>query len=149
MSLKEVLQQDMKNAMKDKDTVKKNVITMVRAGILQIEKDKHIELDDEGVLEVIAKGAKQRRDSLLEFEKGNRPDLIENIKKEIDILLAYLPQQLTEDEISRIVSETLYEVGAQSMKDLGKVMSALMPKVKGKADGSLVNNIVRQHLNPQ
>lgn len=146
MSLKEVLQQDLKTAMKDKDSLRKNVIVMTRAGILQIEKDKKIELDDEGVIEVIAKGVKQRKDSIPEFEKGNRLDLVENIQKEIDILMAYLPQQLSEDEVSRIIADTIIEVGAQSAKDMGKVMSALMPKVKGRADGKLVNIIVKQQL---
>lgn len=146
MSLKEVLQQDLKAAMKDKDVVRKNVITMMRAAILQVEKDKKIELDDEGVIEVIAKGVKQRKDSLPEFEKGNRPDLVENIKREISILMSYLPQQLSEEELDQIVTDTIFEVGAQSMQDLGKVMSALMPKVKGRADGKFVNSIVRQHL---
>ncbi len=146
MSLKEVLQQDLKTAMKEKDTLRKNVIIMVKAGILQIEKDKKIELDDEGVIEVIAKGVKQRKDSIVEFEKGNREDLIENINKEIDILMSYLPQQLSEEEVSKIVAETIIEVGASSAKDMGKVMSALMPKVKGRADGKLVNIIVKQQL---
>lgn len=146
MSLKEVLQQDLKTAMKEKDSIRKNAIIMVKAGILQIEKDKKLELDDEGVIEVIARGVKQRRDSIPEFEKGNRQDIIENINKEIDILMDYLPQQLSDDEVSRIVSDTIFEVGAQSAKDMGKVMSALMPKVKGRADGKLVNILVKQQL---
>lgn len=146
MSLKEVLQEDLKSAMKEKDTIRKNVITMMRAAILQIEKDKKVELDEEGVIEVIAKGVKQRKDSIPEFEKGNRPDLVENIKKEIDILMGYLPQQLSEDELQQIIADTIFEVGAQSAKEIGKVMNALMPKVKGRADGKLVNTIVRQHL---
>lgn len=146
MSLKEVLQQDLKTAMKEKDTIRKNAIIMVKAAILQIEKDKKLELDDEGVIEVIARGVKQRRDSIPEFEKGNRQDIIEDIKREIDILMDYLPQQLSDDEVSRIVSDTIFEVGAQSAKDMGKVMSALMPKVKGRADGKLVNILVKQQL---
>ena len=146
MSLKEVLQQDLKTAMKEKDSLRKNVIIMTRAGILQIEKDKKIDMDDEGVIEVIAKGAKQRRDAIPEYEKGNRPDIVESLQKEIDILMSYLPEQLSEDEVSRIVSDTIVEVGAQSARDMGKVMSALMPKVKGKADGKLVNIIVKQQL---
>ncbi|HYE10480.1 MAG TPA: GatB/YqeY domain-containing protein [Patescibacteria group bacterium] len=146
MSLKEVLQQDLKTAMKEKDSIRKSVITMTRAGILQIEKDKKIELDDEGVIEVIAKGVKQRKDAIPEFEKGDRLDLVESLQKEIDVLMAYLPQQLSEDEVSRIVADTIVEVGAQSAKDMGKVMSALMPKVKGRADGKLVNIIVKQQL---
>lgn len=146
MSLKEVLQQDLKTAMKEKDSLRKNVIIMTRAGILQIEKDKKIDMDDEGVIEVIAKGAKQRRDAIPEYEKGNRPDIVESLQKEIDILMSYLPQQLSDDEVSRIVSDTIVEVGAQSARDMGKVMSALMPKVKGKADGKLVNILVKQQL---
>ncbi len=146
MSLKEVLMSDLKSAMKEKDVIRKNVITMVRAGILQIEKDKKVELDDEGVIEVIAKGAKQRRESIPDFERGNRPDLVEGLKKEIDILMGYLPQQLSADELNQIVADAIFETGAQTMQDLGKVMSALMPKVKGRADGKLVNSIVREHL---
>jgi len=146
MSLKQVLLDDLKTAMKEKDNIRKNVITMVRAGILQVEKDKKIELDDEGVLEVIAKAVKQRKDSLPEYEKSNRPDLVENLKREIDILMSYLPQQLSEDELDNIVTQTIYEVGAQSAKDMGQVMKALMPKVKGRADGRLVNELVKKHL---
>lgn len=146
MSLKQVLLDDLKTAMKEKDNIRKNVITMVRAGILQIEKDKKIELDDEGVLEVIAKAVKQRKDSLPEYEKSNRPDLVENLKREIDILMSYLPQQLSEDELDSIITQTIYEVGAQSAKDMGRVMKALMPKVKGRADGRLVNELVKKHL---
>ena len=147
MSLKQVLLDDSKAAMKEKDNIKKNVITMVRAGILQIEKDKKIELDDEGVLEVIAKAVKQRKDSIPDYERGDRPDLVENLKKEIDVLMTYLPQQLSEDELDSIVAQTIYEVGAQSVKDMGRVMKALMPKVKGRADGILVNELVKKHLN--
>lgn len=146
MSLKQVLLDDLKTAMKEKDNIRKNVITMVRAGILQVEKDKKIELGDEGVLEVIAKAVKQRKDSLPEYEKSNRPDLVENLKREIDILMSYLPQQLSEDELDSIITQTIYEVGAQSAKDMGRVMKALMPKVKGRADGRLVNELVKKHL---
>lgn len=147
MSLKQLLLNDLKAAMKDKDSIRKNAITMVRAGILQIEKDKKIELDDEGILEVIAKAVKQRKDAIPEYEKGDRPDLVENLKREIDILMAYLPQQLSEDELDNIVTQTIFEVGAQSSKDIGRVMKALMPKVKGRADGRLVNELVKKHLN--
>lgn len=146
MSLKEVLQQDLKTAMKEKDVLKKNVITMVRAAILQIEKDKKVELDDEGIIDVIAKGVKQRRDSIPEYEKGGRMDLVETIQKEIEILLTYLPKQLSEEEVTNIITATIQEVGAVDLKDLGKVMSAIKPKIKGVADGKLVNSIVRQQL---
>ena len=146
MSFKQVLQQDFKTAMKEKDTLRKNVITMVRAAILQKEKDEKIQMDDEAILEVIAKAAKQRRDSIPEFEKGNRPDMVKDLEKEVSILMSYLPKQLEEEEIDRIVSETIFEVGAQSAKDIGLVMKAIMPKVKGRADGRIVNQLVKKHL---
>ena len=125
MSLKETLLQDLKVAMKEKDTIRKNTIQLVRAGVLQIEKDNHVELDDEGVLDVVAKELKKRRDSLPEFEKSGRTDLIDNLNKEIEVLLGYLPEQLTEDEIKKIVEETIAETGASSMKDMGKVMGTV------------------------
>lgn len=146
MSFKQVLQEDLKAAMKEKDTIRKNVITMVRASILQLEKDKKIEMNDEDILDVIAKAVKQRRDSIPEFERGNRPDLVQNLEREIQILMSYLPQQLTEEEIDKIVSQTIFEVGAQSPKDIGLVMKALMPKIKGRADGRIVNQLVKKHL---
>ena len=146
MSFKQVLQEDLKAAMKEKDTLRKNAITMVRAAILQQEKDKKIEMDDEAILEVIAKAVKQRKDSIPDFIKGNRPDLVENLEREIEILMSYLPKQLNEEEVEEIVSQTIFEVGAQSAKDIGLVMKALMPKVKGRADGRLVNQLVKKHL---
>ena len=146
MSLKETLLQDLKVAMKEKDTIRKNTIQLVRAGVLQIEKDNHVELDDEGVLDVVAKELKKRRDSLPEFEKSGRTDLIDNLNKEIEVLLGYLPEQLTEDEIKKIVEETIAETGASSMKDMGKVMGAVSPKVKGRADNRVVSGYVKELL---
>ena len=146
MSLKETLLQDLKVAMKEKDTIRKNTIQLVRAGVLQIEKDSHVELDDEGVLDVVAKELKKRRDSLPEFEKSGRTDLIDNLNKEIEVLLGYLPEQLTEDEIKEIVEETIAETGASSMKDMGKVMGAVSPKVKGRADNRVVSGYVKELL---
>jgi uncharacterized protein len=146
MSLKKRLLADLKQAMKDKEAIKKSSITMARAAILQVEKDKKIELDDPGVIEIIAKQVKQLKDSRMEFEKADRTDLIEKNQKEIEILSQYLPEQLSENEVDRIVIETINEVDAGSMKDMGKVMSAIMPKVKGKADGSIVNKLVKKHL---
>lgn len=146
MTLKERLQNDLKTAMKEKDTIRKNVVIMTKAAILQIEKDKKIELDDEGVIDVVAKGVKQRKDAIPEFERGNRLDVVEDLKREIAVLMAYLPQQLSEAEIRTIVSETISEVGATSAKEMGKVMGALQPKTKGKADGKLVNTIVKELL---
>ena len=132
MSLKETLLQDLKAAMKDKDIIRKNTIQLVRSGVLQIEKDNQVELDDDGVLDVVAKELKKRRDSLPEYEKSGRTDLIENLNREIEVLLGYLPKQLTEDEIHKIVEETIAETGATTMKDMGKVMGAVSPKVKGR-----------------
>lgn len=146
MSLKETLLQDLKVAMKEKNTIRKNTIQLVRAGVLQIEKDNHVELDDEGVLDVVAKELKKRRDSLPEFEKSGRTDLIDNLNKEIEVLLGYLPEQLTEDEIKKIVEETIAETGASSMKDMGKVMGAVSPKVKGRADNRVVSGYVKELL---
>ena len=147
MSLKDKLAQDLKTAMKDKDTVRKNVVQMIRAGILQIEKDKKITLDDEGVLEVIAKQLKQRKDSLPDYEKSGREDLIAELKAEIGFLMEYLPEQLSEDELTVIVKEAVTETGASSMKDMGKIMANVMPKIKGRADGGMVNAIAKELLN--
>lgn len=146
MSLKEQLLQDMKEAMKEKDTIRKNTVQLVRSGILQIEKDKQIELDDEGILDVIAKELKKRRDSIPDFEKSGRTDLLEGLNKEIEVLLGYLPKQLTEDEIKSIVEEAVAESGASTMKDMGKVMAIISPKVKGRADNKIVSGFVKQML---
>ncbi len=146
MSLKEQLSNDLKEAMKEKDQLKKNVITMVRADIKQVEVDKRIDLEDDGIIEIIAKQVKQRRDAQEEFEKGGRQDLVEQAQQEIQLLMKYLPAQMSEDEIEKLVKDTILEIGAQSMKDMGKVMVALMPKTRGKADGKLVNEIVKKCL---
>ena len=146
MSLKERLMNDMKEAMKEKQQLRKSVITMARSAVKQVEIDSRVELDDEGVIEILTKQVKQKRDAIEEFAKGQREDLVDEAKAEIDILMEYLPQQLTEEEITKIVSQVVDQVGANSAKDMGKVMSALMPKVKGRADGKLVNQVVRQFL---
>lgn len=146
MSLKDILMQDLKAAMKDRDTVKKSTITMIRAAIKQYEVDNRTEIDDEGIIELIAKQLKQKRDAIEEFKKGGREDLVEEAQSEIEILLNYLPKQLSEQEITEIVKTIIDEVGANNPKDMGKVMAALMPKVKGKADGKLVSRIVKEIL---
>ena len=146
MALKDQLQADLKTAMKEKDKVRKSTITMIRAAILQVEKDQKVELADEQILEIIAKQLKQRRDGLAEFEKAKRDDLIQQAHEEIEIITSYLPTQLTIDEIKVIVNETIQETGAVDAKDMGKIMSALMPKTKGRADGKLVNQVVRELL---
>lgn len=146
MSLKEKLLQDMKEAMKQKDVIRKNTVQLVRSGILQIEKDNKVELDDEAVLDVIAKELKKRRDSLPDYEKSGRTDLIEDLNKEIEVLLGYLPEQLSESDIEQLVEETINEVQAATMKDMGKVMAAITPKVKGRADNKIVSSFVKQKL---
>ncbi len=146
MSLKEKLMLDLKDAMKEKDTIRKNTVQMVRSAILQFEKDNLCELDEEGVLDVIARELKKRRDVLPEYEKSGRDDLIKGISREIEILLTYLPKQLTKEELEVIVSDAVAEVGATSMKDMGKIMAAVMPKVKGRADGKMINAIVKEKL---
>lgn len=147
MSLKERLQEDWKNALKAKDKFKANTISMAKAAVLQIEKTDGVKLEDDAIIEVLAKEVKQRRDAMQEFEKGNRQDLIDNCQLEIEILLDYLPQQLTENEILEMVQEAAVELGANSMKDMGKIMSALKPRTSGRADGKIVNQIVKEYLN--
>ena len=146
MSLKEKLLQDMKEAMKNKETIRKNTIQLVRSGVLQIEKDKKIVLDDDGVVDVIAKELKKRRDSMPDFEKSGRTDLIENLNEEIKVLLEYLPEQLTSDEIKQIVQDVINETGAATIKDMGKVMAAVGAKVKGRADNKTVSGFVKELL---
>ncbi|HWR08276.1 GatB/YqeY domain-containing protein [Sporomusa sp.] len=149
MSIKDKLIEDMKQAMKDKEAgkLRLSVIRMVRASIKNVEIDKKKELAEEEVLDVLAKEVKMRRDSIEEFKKGNRPDLVETIEQEIDILMQYLPEQLSEQEVRVLVAEAVKVAQAANAKDMGKVMAVLMPKVKGRADGKLVNSVVREFLN--
>lgn len=147
MSLKEQLFNDLKTAMKEKDTVRKEIIQIVRAGILQIEKDEKIDnLDDDSVLTVISKEIKKINDVLPDFEKAQRQDLIDEANKKIELLKAYLPEQLSEAEIQEIVSETIKSVDAKSIKDMGKVMGAVTAKTKGKADNKIVSDVVKKML---
>ena len=146
MSLKEQLFADLKTAMKEKDTLKKDTVQLIRSGILQYEKDNKVELDDEGVLDIISKQLKSRRDSLPDYIKSGREDLIEKLNKEIEILLGYLPEQLSEDEIQKIVEEAIAATGAASVKEMGKVMGIVNPKVKGRADMKVVGALVKKLL---
>ncbi len=146
MTLKEKLMDDLKAAMKEKDIVRKNAVQMVRAAVLQSEKDNKTELDDEGVIDVIAKELKRRRDVLPEYEKSGREDAIEELNREIEVLCAYLPEPLTTEELEEIVEQAMQEVGATSMKDMGKIMAAVTPKTRGRADGRQINQIVKSKL---
>lgn len=146
MSLSERLNEDMKQAMKSQDKFKLSTIRMVRATIKNLEIDLKRPLNDNEVLDILSREIKQRKDALQEFEKAGRDDLAANVKAEAEIIAEYLPEQLNEEEIKVIVQQTIQETGATSKADIGKVMSALMPKVKGRADGKLVNQAVQQLL---
>jgi len=146
MSLSDRLNEDMKQAMKNQDKFRLSVIRMLRASIKSREIDLRKTLSDDEVLDVLSREIKQRKDSLQEFEKAGRMDLVENLKAEIDIISDYMPKQLDEEELKQIVQQTIQEVGASTKADMGKVMGALMPKVKGRADGRLVNQLVQQAL---
>ena len=146
MSLKEKLLDEMKIAMREKDNVRKDAIQMVRASILQYEKDNKVELDDEGVIDIIAKEVKRYKDALPDYEKSGRQDLVDELNAKVAILMPYLPEQLTEDEVRAIVKAVVEETGATSMREMGKIMGAVMPKVKGRFDGRLLNNIVKEYL---
>jgi uncharacterized protein YqeY len=142
--MKEQLMDDLKTAMREKDTLRKETLQICRAAVLQIEVDQRIELDDAGVLEVLSKEYKKRQETLKDL--GDREDIISKYKSEMAVIEHYLPKQLTETEILALVNETIAEVGATSARDMGKLMQALQPKTKGRADGKLVNQIVKQQL---
>ena len=144
--LKEKLLEDLKNAMKEKNTIRKNVIQMVRAAILQVEKDKQVELTDEQIIDVIAKESKKRKDSLSDYEKSGREDLIKQIQEEIHILQEYLPKPLSKEELETIIEKIIQEVNATSMKDMGKVMKMAKEKIGARADGKEINEIVKTKL---
>jgi len=147
MSLLEILNSDMKQAMKEKEKKKLSVIRMLKSSLQNEQINLGRELTEDEALTVLTREMKQRRDSLQEFQKADRDDLASGVQEEINILTKYMPEQLSEDELRELVSETIAQVGASSKADMGKVMGALMPKVKGKADGALVNKLVQQLLN--
>jgi uncharacterized protein YqeY len=146
MSLLERLEQDMKQAMKDKDKFRLSVIRMIRSAIKNKEISEQRVPDEGEVLDILNREVKQRKDSLQDFEKAGREDLVEQVQKEIEVIMGYLPKQLSEEEVEALVKQTIQEVGASSKADMGKVMGALMPKIKGRADGKTVNQIVQKHL---
>ncbi|MBB6454319.1 hypothetical protein HNQ94_002794 [Salirhabdus euzebyi] len=147
MTLLERLNHDMKEAMKKKDKPALNVIRMVKASIQnEAIKQGKPQLTEDEELSVLSRELKQRNDSLHEFQDAGRDDLVEKTDEEIKILQKYMPEQLSDDELATLVEETIKAVGAESKNDMGKVMGALMPKVKGKADGSKVNKLVMKHL---
>jgi len=144
--LKEKLMEDLKNSMKEKNNIRKNVVQMVRAAILQIKKDKGIEVDDNKILEIIAKEVKTRNDSLVDFEKGGREDLVSQAKEEIAILSEYLPKQLTKEELKEKLTKIIADLGATSIKDMGAVMKAAKEQIGTAADGRTINEVVKELL---
>lgn len=144
--LKEKLLEDLKESMKEKNLIRKNTIQMIRAAILQVEKDKAIELNDEQIIEIIAKESKKRKDAASDFEKSGREDLINQNKEELSILAEYLPKQLSEEEVEEIVKEIITETGASSIKDMGMVMKTSKEKIGAAADGKLISEVVKKIL---
>jgi uncharacterized protein YqeY len=146
VSLSEQLQADMKNAMRDGDAHRRDTLRMVIAAVQNSAKEKREPLSDEEVLAVITKQVKTRRESIKAFQDAGRDDLAAKEQSEIDVLTPYLPARLDEDEVRALVVEAVASTGASSPKDMGRVMGALMPKVKGRADGKLVSSLVNEEL---
>ena len=146
MALREKISEDMKTAMKARDTEKLGAIRLLQAALKQKEVDERIELTDAMVLAIIEKMLKQRKDSIEQFTAGNRLDLVAKEKFEVDVLSAYMPTQLTEEEIAEILNSVIAETGAASAKDMGKVMNALRPKVAGRADMGKLSTIIKSKL---
>ena len=144
--LKQKLMEDLKVSMREKNNLRKNTIQMVRAAILQIEKDKGIEVDDNRILEIIAKEVKSKKDALVDFEKGERQDLIEQTNEEIAVLQEYLPKQLTHEELVEKIKAVIEKVGATSMKDMGAVMKEAKAQIGTSADGKSINEVVKELL---
>ena len=146
MSLRDRLTEEMKVAMKQRDDLKLSTIRLVRSAVKNREIDQKRELDDQGVAEVLASLAKQRRESIRLFRDAGRNDLVEKEEKELAVLLGFLPQQLGREAVAELVDRVIAECGAQGGKDMGRVMKALMPHVAGRADGKMVSDIVKEKL---
>ncbi|MBZ9578438.1 GatB/YqeY domain-containing protein [Patescibacteria group bacterium] len=166
MTLKEKIRKDFKKILKEKKEIEISTLRMLNAAILNREKkkryklskekpnlkekdlEKESQLTDEEIIEVIFSEVKKRKEAIVEFKKGERMDLVEKEKREMEILKKYLPGLLSEEEIKRLAEEIIEEIGAINIKDIGRVMGVLMPKVKGKAEGGLVSKIVKELLGP-
>ena len=164
MGLKEKIEKDFQKTLKERKAIETSTLRMLKAAIFNNEKEKRYKLSktkpelieeelekesqliDEEIIEVISSEVKKRKEATLEFEKGQREDLVEKEKKEIEILKKYLPEQLSEEEIKKLAKETIKQIGAKETKDMGKVMAELMPRIKGRAEGSLVSKIVKEIL---
>ncbi|NPA82187.1 MAG: GatB/YqeY domain-containing protein [Epsilonproteobacteria bacterium] len=144
--LKDRLKNDLKEAMKNKDSFKRDVIRFLMSAIKQVEVDERRELSDEDIQKIIQKSVKQREDAIAQYREGGREDLVEKEQKEAEILRSYLPKQLSDEELREVIKEVIEETGASSMKDMGKVMGAAIKKTAGKADGKRINAIVKEML---
>ncbi|MFC6260271.1 GatB/YqeY domain-containing protein [Levilactobacillus fujinensis] len=147
MSLETQLNTDLKTAMKAHDKLSLNVIRMMKAALTNEKVKQGHELTPDEELTVVSREMKQRKESMEEFAKGNRDDLVEGVKAEIAIVEKYAPKQMSEDEVAKIVADSIAKVSASGMGDFGKVMGVVMPQVKGKADGAIVNKTVKAQLN--
>ena len=146
MSLRERLNEELKSSMKEKDELKLSVIRMIRSSMKNREIDLKHELDDREIIEIISTLCKQRRESIRLFKEANRQELVDKEEKELALLLGFLPQQLTREELEDLVMKTIAECNAQGSKDMGRVMKAMQPSVAGRADGKLVSEVVKEKL---
>lgn len=146
MGLNEQLMDDLKDAMRKREEVRVGAIRLARAAIANDAIEKRRPLDDQEVLAVLARQVKQRRESIEEFTRGNRPDLVAREQQELEVLLSYLPRQMTRQEIAEAARSTIQQVGATGPGDFGKVMSRLAPELKGRAEGKVVGEVVRELL---
>jgi len=146
LTLKEHITEDMKQAMKEKNKLKLDAIRMLRGAIRNREIEKQTELDDDGVLQVLANQIKKRNNSIEQFRDAGRMDLVERESEQLQAIEIYMPQQLSLEEIKELIDEVITETGASSMRDMGKVMSTIMPRIQGRADGKEVNQMVREKL---
>jgi len=146
ISLKKKIDEDIKKALKSRDSLRLGVLRMLKSEIRYKEIDTRSELSDEEVISVLSSSIKRRKDSIEQFERGGRDDLVSQEKAELEVILGYMPEQLNEEKLSGIISQAIKEVNASGPSDLGKVMKLIMPQVKGKADGKLVNQLVSSQL---
>ena len=146
MSLKEQLKNDLKEAMKAKDNFKRDVIRLINSSIKQIEVDERRELSDEDIIKILQKSAKQRNDSITQYRDGGREDLAEKEANELKVIESYLPKQMEDSELESAIKTVISEVGASTMKDMGKVMGIASKKLAGKADGKRISEVVKKLL---
>jgi len=146
MSIQDQLMNDLKAALREQDELRKTTIRMALAALKNARVEKNADLTEEEMIAVLTKEVKQRRDAIVEYEKGQRPDLVDRELAEIEIILSYLPRRLTEEEIAELARQAITETGASGPKDMGQVMRILMPRIKGQAEGRLVSQIVKDTL---